>query len=105
MWVHRLRSWNGGGGDRPRPFISMEIWAGFVLAENRGGSVTRVKTAVALVSCIHVGVSELLAQDEWRGLLSLQERNSLRLGNGVELQKQGQSRYGLAYHKRLPSAR
>ena len=32
---------SGGGGDRSRPFIIIVIWAGFVLAENRGNTVTR----------------------------------------------------------------
>ena len=27
VWAYRLRSPNGGGGDRPRPFIIIAIWA------------------------------------------------------------------------------
>ena len=38
----RLRSPNGGGGDRPHPFVIITIWAGFVLVENRAGSVVRM---------------------------------------------------------------
>ena len=34
-WSYKLRSPNGGGGDRPRPFIIIAIWAGFVLPEMR----------------------------------------------------------------------
>ena len=41
VWADRLRSPNEDGGDKPRPFIINAIWAGFVLAENRGGTVTR----------------------------------------------------------------
>ena len=64
MWAYRLQNPNGGGGDRPHPFFIIAIWAGFVLAENRGNNVTRLTSAVALVLCIHTGVSELLAHDE-----------------------------------------
>ena len=35
-------------------------------------------SAVALALCIHTGVSELLAHDEWGGVLSCLERHSLR---------------------------
>ena len=41
----RLRSPNGGGGDRPRPFIIITIWAGFVLVENRGGTAARAQVS------------------------------------------------------------
>ena len=41
-------------------------------------------SAVALVICIYTGVSELLGRDEWGGLLSPQERHSLRPENGAE---------------------
>ena len=37
---------NGGGCDRPRPFRIIAIWAGFVLAQCRGSTVTG-----AQVSC------------------------------------------------------
>ena len=40
LWAYRLRSPNGGRGNRPRPFIIIMIWAGFMLAENRGGTVS-----------------------------------------------------------------
>ena len=45
MWAYRLRSWNGEGGDRPRPLITIAIWVGFVLAENRRGTVTRAQVS------------------------------------------------------------
>ena len=38
--AYRLRCPNGGGGGRPRPFIIIVIWAGFILAENRGSTVS-----------------------------------------------------------------
>ena len=40
LWAYRLRSPNGGGDDRPRSFIIIAIWTGFMLAENRGGTVS-----------------------------------------------------------------
>ena len=49
-------------------------------------------SAIALVLCIHTGVSELLAHDEWGGPLSPQERHFLRPEDGAELPQQGQSR-------------
>ena len=67
MLADRLRSSNGGGGNRPRLFVIIAIWAGFVLVENRGGTVARLKSPVAFVLCTCAGVSELLAHDEWRG--------------------------------------
>ena len=41
-----MRRRNGGGCDRPRPFRIIAIWAGFVLAQCRGSTVTG-----AQVSC------------------------------------------------------
>ena len=41
-------------------------------------------SAVALILCIHTGVSGLLAHDEWGGLLSPQEMHFLRPENGAE---------------------
>ena len=41
MSVDGLKSPNGVGGGRPRPFVVVAFWAGFVLAENRGDTVTR----------------------------------------------------------------
>ena len=41
MSMDGLKSPNGGGGERPRPFVVVAFWAGFVLAENRGNTVTR----------------------------------------------------------------
>ena len=35
-----MRRRNGGGCDRPRPFRTIAIWAGFVLAQCRGSTVT-----------------------------------------------------------------
>ena len=43
-----------------------------------------LKSAVAFVLCTCAGVSELLAYDEWRGLLSPQKRHSLRPENGAK---------------------
>ena len=64
----RLRCPNGGGGDRPRPFIIIAIWAQALcwlrIAEI---PLQGLVSAVALVLCIHTGVSELLAHDEGRG--------------------------------------
>ena len=79
VWAYRLRSPNGGGGDRPRPFIIIAIWAQ-ALCWPRSAEIPLqgLVSAVALVLCIHTGVSELLAHDEWGGLLSCLERHSLR---------------------------
>ena len=41
----RPQSLNRGGGDRPRPFVIIAIWAGSVLTENRGGTVTRAQVS------------------------------------------------------------
>ena len=41
-------------------------------------------SVVALILCIHTGVSELPAHDQWGSLLSPQERHSLRPENEVE---------------------
>ena len=41
-------------------------------------------SAVALLLCIHTGVSELLPHYEWGGLLSPQERDFLSPENGAE---------------------
>ena len=35
-----MRRRDGGGCDRPRPFRIIAIWAGFVLAQCRGSTVT-----------------------------------------------------------------
>ena len=48
VWAYRLRSPDEGGGDRPRPFIIIAIWAGFVLAENRGNTVTRAHVSSSI---------------------------------------------------------
>ena len=76
---YRLRSPNGGGGDRPRPFIIIAIWAQALcwprIAEMPLQGLT---SAVALVLCIHTGVSELLAHDEWGESSFLLERYSQR---------------------------
>ena len=57
-----MRERNGGGCDRPRPFIIIAIRA---IAEI---PLQGLVPAVALVLCIHTGVSELLAHDEWGGV-------------------------------------
>ena len=43
---------NGGGGDRPRLFIVIATWEGFVLAENRGNALTRahVSSSIGIVN-------------------------------------------------------
>ena len=68
VWAYRLRSPNGGGGDRPRPFTIIVIWAQ-ALCWPRIAEIPLqgLVSAVALVLCIHTGVSELLAHDEWGG--------------------------------------
>ena len=48
VWAYRLRSPNGGGGDKPRSFVIIAIWAGFVLAENRGNAVTRTHVSSSI---------------------------------------------------------
>ena len=57
--VDGLRSPNGGGGGRPRPFVIVAIWAEIPLQG--------LKSAQAFVFCTRAGVSELLAHDEWGG--------------------------------------
>ena len=83
VWGYRLQSLNGGGGDRPRPFIIIAIWAGFVLTENRGNTITRAHVSSS-IGIMHLYIPELLGHDEWGGLLSPQERHSLRPENGAE---------------------
>ena len=39
VWAYRLRSPNGGGGDRPRPFI---------IIANRGNTVTRAHVSSSI---------------------------------------------------------
>ena len=66
VWAYRLRSPNGGGGDRPHPFIIIAIWAQ-ALCWPRIAEIPLqgLSSAVALVLCIHTGISELLAHGEW----------------------------------------
>ena len=71
-FVPRLRSPNGGGGDRPRPGQAL-CWLRIAEMPLQG-----LTSAVALVLCIHTAISELLGHDEWGGLLSPQEKRSLR---------------------------
>ena len=61
VWVYRLRSPNGGGGDRPRPFIIIAIWA--QAFENRGNTVIRAHVSSS-IGIIHP------YYDEWGGLIS-----------------------------------
>ena len=91
-----LRSPNGGGGGRPRPFAVAAFWEGFVLAENRGETVTRAQVSRGIVVCTHAGVPGLLAHDEWGASSFPSERHPLCPENGAEWPQQGQSRYGLA---------
>ena len=52
MSVDGLKSPNGGGGGRPRPFVVVAFWAGFVLAENRVDTVAQVSRGIfVLHSC------------------------------------------------------
>ena len=52
----------------PRPFFIIAIWAGFsCLSRIAGVPLQGLKSAVALVLCTCVGVSQLLAHDEWGG--------------------------------------
>ena len=60
-----LQSQNIGGDDRPRPFIIIAIWAGFVLARIAEVPLQGLKSAEVFVLCIRARVSELLAHDEW----------------------------------------
>ena len=48
-----------------------------------GVKLQELKSTVAFVLCTCAGVSELLAHDEWGGLLSPQKRNSLRPEGGA----------------------
>ena len=65
VWVYRLRSPNGGGGDRPRPFIIIAIWAqAFCWPRIAEIPLQGLTSAVALILCIYTAVSELLAHDE-----------------------------------------
>ena len=63
-----MQEGNGGGCDRPRPFIISAIWAQ-ALCWPRIAEIPLqgLVSAVALVLCIHTGVSELPAHDEWGG--------------------------------------
>ena len=66
--AYRLRWPNGGGGDRPRPFIIIAIWAQALCWPRFAEILLQgLVSAVALVLCTHTGVSELLAHDEWGG--------------------------------------
>ena len=68
VWAYRLRSPNGGGGDRPRSLIIIAIWAQALCWPRIAEILLQgLVSAVALVLCIHTGVSELLAHDEWGG--------------------------------------
>ena len=66
-----MRERNGGGCDRPRPFRIIAIWAGFVLAENRGNTVTRAHVSSSIGIMHPYWGPELLAHDEWGGSSSL----------------------------------
>ena len=61
-------------------------------------------SAVALVSCIHTGVSELIAHDEWRGssFASGKAFSASRKCGGMAAA--GTFAVRLLYHERLPSA-
>ena len=67
VWAYRLRSSNGGGGDRPRPFIISRSGQSLCWPRIAEIPLQGLTSAVAVVLCIHTGVSELLAHDEWEG--------------------------------------
>ena len=68
VWAYRLRSPNGGGGDRPRPFIIIAIWAQ-ALCWPRIAEIPLqgLKSAAAFKLCPCAGVSGFPVHDEWRG--------------------------------------
>ena len=51
-WVHNLQRGNGAGGNRPRPFIVIVIWADFVLAKNHGSAVTSAQVS-SVIGIMH----------------------------------------------------
>ena len=92
-----LKSPNGGGGGRPRPFAIVAFWAGFVLAENRGDTVGSSQPRHFHFALV-LGSLGSLSMMNGVGLLFLQKRHSLRPENGAEWPQQGQSRYCFAKH-------
>ena len=85
MSVVGLRSPDEGRDVRPRPFLVVAFWAGFVLAENRGDTVTRAQVSrgiFVLHSCW--GSLGCLPMMNGGGLLFLHKRHSLRPENGAE---------------------
>ena len=105
VWAYRLRNPNGGGGDRPHPFISSRSGQALCCPRIAEIPLQGLASAVALVLCIHTGVSELLGRDEWgvffsfrKGILCVQKmgrNNRSRDNRGT----------AFAYHERLPSAK
>ena len=79
--VDGLRSPNGGGGGRPRPFAVVTFWAGFVLAENRGDTVTRAQVSRGICFALVLGSLGCLPMMNGGGFLFLQKRHSLRPEN------------------------
>ena len=67
VWAYRLRSPNGGGGDRPRPFITSRSGQALCWPRIAEIPLQGLTSAIALVLCIHTGVSELLGHDGWEG--------------------------------------
>ena len=89
MLTNRLRSPNGEGSDRPRPFIIIAIWAGFVLAENRGGTVRRaqVSSGTLCYALVLGSLSCLLMVSG--GVFFPLKKSSLRSENRAEFRGRG----------------
>ena len=73
-----LKSPNGGGGGRPRPFAVVAFWAGFVLAENSGDTVTRAQVSRGMFVCTRAGSLDSLPMVNGGGLVFPQERRNGR---------------------------
>ena len=86
VWAYRLRSPNGGGGDRRRPFIIIVIWAGFMLAENRGSTVSYKGSSHQwhCYDAFMLGSLSCVPMMSRGGIPSPWERYFLRSENGVE---------------------
>ena len=84
VWAYRLQSPNEGGGDRPRPFIIVAIWAGFMLAENCENTVKRAHVSSSIGAFI-LGSLSFLPMVNGGDLLSPQERRFLLSDNSVKL--------------------
>ena len=63
--VDGLRSPNGGGRGRLRPFVNVAIWQALCWPRIAEIPLQGLKSAEVLVFCTRAGISELLAYDEW----------------------------------------